>query len=266
MTRLNHVRLGAAVLASAAILATTTTFARAGAQGTVTLRYNMKKGQKLVYATTTTGVPGMPTGGATSTIEILQAGPKGFTAKTSTVMNSNSGMTPPSTTVSYDLLGKPTSNSPMGGMGGLAESAGFMGIVFPSGPVKVGSTWTVKVDVAKSLGATGMGSMMKFKKSSIVPVNYKITGITNRGSKKVATVSVSAIADLDMEMTPPPNSTKGAAAQQPMSMQMAMNVSGQAVIDTATGILQQQDTTGTMTIAVMGRKQTVPLKTSTKLK
>lgn len=237
--------------------------AYAAAQSKVTLRFNLKNGQKLNYTSTmkitsagmgnTRGAGGQ--GGTmdfdvTQSVVISEATSKGFTAKTKFVSNMQGRKQEQEVTAKYDSLGKVVSGGAgQGGMMGGMGPSGFMGMTYPQAAVGVGSTWTVDIDM-KNAGGMGMGAQnMKGR----IPVKYTVKSFGTKNGKRVANISANVSGTVTM----------GEGAQ---GMSMTMKGIGSSVVEVATGIVQEAVLNGDMTVSFNGQKMTSKIATKTVLK
>jgi hypothetical protein len=115
-----------------------------------------------------------------------------------------------------------------GMLNGFASSA--IGIVLPKDPVKVGSTWTYNVDLAKMLGA--QAQQMKFKAEKPLTVTYVLKGFAEQSGRKVALVDWTLQGNLLMDMSGMAGGG-GAANIQP---RLSFDGSGHASVDLPTGL------------------------------
>jgi len=137
--------------------------------------------------------------------------------------------------------------SQMGGMAG-GSGAGISGVEFPEGPVKVGSSWTTTMDLAKMLGSqSGM-------KMSGKPMTTKYT--VKAISGQTVTLAIAVTANYAMTMG---GGSGNQASGQKMNMTIAMSGTGTTVIDTTTGLPKSTDMkmTNTTNMGTMVMKQTI---------
>lgn len=157
---------------------------------------------------------------------------------------------------SYNSLGKsvggattassPAARNMAGGLAGL--NAGFLGMTFPTGPVKAGSTWTETIDLQKMMSEMGGGAMPQGMKISGKPilVKYTVKSIGTQGGKQVVNIGYTINGTLQMNM---------AGGQQQISFNIGMNGSGASVVDAATGLQLSNTSSTKMTFAGQGMPQ-----------
>jgi hypothetical protein len=135
-----------------------------------------------------------------------------------------------------------------------ALDAGFLGIVYPTNPVGVGSSWSATLDLTKMMGAIPGGSMMKIVSGGKIPMKYKLLGIKGSGNNRVAGLSISGAGSMTMQVTPPQGQG------QPQKMTMKFNTSTSAKVDVATGMPSTMDGNATIVMQIMGNTMTQHLK------
>ncbi len=170
------------------------------------------------------------------------------------------GMKKASYDADIDFKGKTkTSASAMSGMmgGNVGGSlSGFLGVEYPEGPVKVGSTWTTAIDLAKMMGA--MASQMKVTGKPIL-VTYTVKSMGSQGGKQTVTLGIVLKGTANMSMN------MGKEGGQ-MNSTMTMNGKGNAICDIATGLPISTDMSSTIGINMNGMKIDQEMKVTSKLK
>ena len=133
----------------------------------------------------------------------------------------------------------------MGGMG-----VGFMGVLFPAGPVSPGATWSSAVDFEKIFSNMGRG-MIQTGKNKTVPIKYKLVRVQRLGTKTLAHLTYAMKGNLDLSI--------GTGQGQPMPMKVLVDMKGQFVVDASTGLPREGKSGGTtqMTISGMAITQTI---------
>jgi hypothetical protein len=130
---------------------------------------------------------------------------------------------------------------------------GFLGLEFPSGPARVGTTWTKKHDLKKLLGSA-LGPMASQMKISASPLTIKYTVKQISGSN----VTIGSTYDGTMTMSV----TQQGRTQ---SFKIKMAGTGTSMVDKATGL--QRSTTMNMTQSITSPMQmTQKMTTTMKLK
>jgi hypothetical protein len=105
---------------------------------------------------------------------------------------------------------------------GMSGQGGMMNMEFPQGPVKVGTSWQVNVDMASMMGGSGAGvTGGKF------PIKYRVAKIERQGNRTLVTVAYSADGKMGMSMGSGNQAQKG---------DVTMKMSGNAVLDAADGL------------------------------
>lgn len=118
-------------------------------------------------------------------------------------------------------------------MGGMAAmNMGFMGMEFPQAPVKVGSSWTTTMDLAKMMKASGLPASVVVTGGPLL-VKYTLKGLNGKAANIAYTIS----GKVNMSITNPQNNQK-------LNMAMSMAGNGISVVDVATG-LQRTNTSNT---------------------
>lgn len=127
----------------------------------------------------------------------------------------------------------------MGGMG-----VGFLGVLYPSGPVAPGGTWRSEVDFQKIFSAMGQG-MIQTGKNKTVPIRFKLVRVQRLGARTLAHLSYEMKGNLDL--------TVGAGGQgQTMPMKVNVDMKGQFVVDTAIGLPREGKSGGTTKVLISG--------------
>lgn len=153
---------------------------------------------------------------------------------------------------------KTTASAMSGMMGGNVGGSlsGFLGVEYPEGPVKVGTTWTTAIDLAKMMG--GMASQMKVSGKPIL-VTYTVKSMGNQGGKQTVTLGIVLKGTANMSMN------MGKEGGQ-MNSTMNMNGKGSAVCDVATGLPIATDMSSTIGINMNGMKIDQQMSVTSKLK
>nr|MBA3725721.1 hypothetical protein [Armatimonadota bacterium] len=133
---------------------------------------------------------------------------------------------------------------------------GFMGVVYPPGPVNIGSTWTTALDLSKMFKGLPGGNMLKITSGGKFPVRYKLTGV-NAGK---ATLAFSMAGKTTMSMNSPQ------AGQQVQKMTMDMKSTGTVKVNLANGLPTLADSVVHMDMNVMGMAMKQKILTSTKMR
>ncbi len=275
MTGLNHARsacLRAGAFAFCASLAFGSAFAGTG-QAKVTLKFNFKNGQKMNYdstmSMTSSGMGGPGAGMNMKTtmkqaIVITSASAKSFTAKTTvsdTKMTSNNPQLQnaigkddrksQSFTATYDLTGKLLSGAAgNASMGQLGASSGFMGANYPTTPVGVGSTWSVKLDLSKAGANSPMTANMKT--TGDIPVKYTLKSFGTRNGKRTAVIGMVMKGTANITMGGRPSGGNSRNAGQNMTMIMVMDGTGTVIVDVATGLVYESTLNASTTVTMQG--------------
>lgn len=193
-----------------------------------------------------------------STIEAVKATGTGMMAQSASGIES--GMKGKSFDSDVDFRGRSTGKTASamgGGMSNLSNmTTSVTGAEFPATPVKVGSTWTTSIDLAKAMGGNAQG--MKIGGSPIV-TKYTVKSISSVGGKTLVMVTTSVSGKPTMSMA-------GGGQGQAMNMAMSISGSGTATIDASTGLVTQSKMTMLNSTAVgsMNMKQTVTVSTRLK--
>jgi hypothetical protein len=130
---------------------------------------------------------------------------------------------------------------------------GFLGLEFPSGPARVGTTWTKKHDL-KKLMASSLGPMASQLKISSSPLTIKYTVKQISGNA----VTIGSTFDGTMTMSMSQQGKK-------LNFKIKMGGTGTSIVDKTTGL--QKSTTMNMTNTISGPMQmTQKMTTTMKLK
>lgn len=150
----------------------------------------------------------------------------------------------------YDDLGQSVSSKPAGdgaasqfaaSMG--AQGVGFLGLHFPSRPVKVGDKWNVEFDIKQVLGS--MLANLKTKGETVIPIEYTLKSFAERSGKEVATIAFRMEGTVEFEVDRP--GTPAAAVR------LETKSAGEYVVDASTGIPLESTTTGNNTVVAGGQ-------------
>lgn len=193
-----------------------------------------------------------------STIEAVKVGGKGPMAQGGKEMEKS--LKGKSFDADVDFRGR-SSNLDSTGMGGPMSgmsnfSSNITGAELPAGPVKVGSTWSSALDLAKMMGTRAQG--MKVGGGPII-TKYTVKSISNVGGKTLVNVAISMSGKPTMSMA-------GGAQGQGMSFSMSITGSGSASIDAGTGLVTTSSMKMNSTTAVGGMNMKQVITTSSKLK
>lgn len=259
----------------------------------ITLRLNPPAGKKAVYSATTAiqmkagansaGPMNMDsTQRITMTLEVLSKSAKGFKVRTTisdvsvtapkgsmmegmakAIEDTTRGFT---VTGLYDPLGNNVGKLEMGGKAAanpLASSmsnmgAGFLGVVFPSGPVSPGSTWKSSIDMKDMMGAASAGAAA-LSKGGQIPISYKLLKVEKRGGKTLAHILYSMKGSAEMGA---PSGAKSAATK----VTLVIDAQGTVVVDVATGFPESSAAKGRNTIRANGMDVVQTMDISMKLK
>ena len=143
-------------------------------------------------------------------------------------------------TATYSPLGAYVSgNLNMGNMGSMGAQAGAQGVMFPQGPVKIGSTWVATVDIGKIMGAAAGANGPKIVSGGKIPVKYKLVGLKTVGGKQVAGISATMNGNVVMSM----GAQAGAQGGQ---MKMGLKSTSTGQVDVATGMVRSMSTDATV--------------------
>lgn len=150
----------------------------------------------------------------------------------------------------YDDLGystptKSTADDKAGSMaaGMGAQGVGFMGLHYPSKPIKVGDKWEATFDLKDVLGSVMAG--LKPTGETKIPIQYSLKALESRSGKSVALITFSMVGDLAFAVDNP----QGKA----MELKMKSTSKGEYVVDVATGIPLESSTDGQNELSVTGR-------------
>lgn len=131
-----------------------------------------------------------------------------------------------------------------------AQGVGFMGLHYPSRPVKVGDKWSAEFDIQEVLGSMLAG--LKAKGSTKIPIAYTLKTLESRGGKSVAVIAF----DMGGEIAFTVDRPDGQAAE----VKMKTDSKGEYVVDAATGLPLESTTTGRNDIDAMGQKISQEMK------
>ena len=247
-------------------------FSAFAVQGSVLLRLNMPAGATYRYQTKTTTTSSVGTSsGSTQVMQMSVAVKKrmasGFRVQTTVtdVKMTGPGAANSASKIETALKGKSwtADYSPTGKVSNLsttatgptksiltasqAMDAGFMGVLFPAGPVRPGSTWSGELDINKLFKSFPGGNMLKITSGGKFPVRYTLRSIKGN----VAYLNFTMNGKTTMSLNTPKNAN---AQQNPQAqnMDMAISSTGSAQVDTATGLPIASSTTANITMNAMG--------------
>jgi hypothetical protein len=134
---------------------------------------------------------------------------------------------------------------------------GFMGVEFPVGPVRVGSSWTAQMDLAKIIKSMGAGQMPPGMKVSGKPlvIKYTVRSLGSQHGKRLVNVGYTLTGLMNMSMSNQGRTT---------NMSMKIGGTGTSVVDVATGL--QTKSTGTMSMSMSPMNMTMKMVASYTLK
>ncbi|MFN3729346.1 MAG: hypothetical protein ACK4XJ_06515 [Fimbriimonadaceae bacterium] len=135
---------------------------------------------------------------------------------------------------------------------------GFMGIIYPAGAVKVGTTWTEHLDLGKMLGSIPNATV-----EGKIPIVYKVAKIGKEGGKDIVTMDVTSNGTVKMTMSMP--AQQGGQSQR-TTINIGIKGGGTAKVDAATGLVVSSTSNMTQTINFGGQAQQTTTKSTTTLK
>lgn len=229
----------------------------ASSQGSVSLRLNPGIGSRLNYETrVSTSIKGQQQT-ATQTLrqrmEVLKKTAAGFRLRTTITSVDVTGSGPmagakgqmqkallgKSWTADISATGRSSNVSASGGsetqamLAALqATDAGFMGILYPERPVRVGASWSGTLNLAKVFKSLPGGNMFQVKRGGTIPIKYTLSRLENFGGKSTAVVSFSMKGNTAFTMNMPSK----AGSTQPQDMTLSFGSNGIARIETLTGL------------------------------
>lgn len=124
--------------------------------------------------------------------------------------------------------------SMMSGTQDLYAQVGLNGLVFPEGPIEVGTKWAKEVDISKVVNEQGQG-MMSIKDGKL-PLNYEVKAIAEEGGVKVVKIDLVSETTLTLQLQIPGAENDG---------KMVLKNLGTFTVDMATGMIKKFESNGT---------------------
>lgn len=166
-------------------------------------------------------------------------------------------------TQQFDFLGTPKGQPSVSG-GAMANQLGMvngltgnssLGLAFPKDPVTVGKTWEQSIDMGKAMGAAMGGGDIK----DPLKLTYTVKSFGEFKGRKAVTIALVMKANIGM---PVPG---GEGAEAP-KIEMAIDGSGEIVVDQLTGMTLKSDTLVGIGISMKGMPAGAPEQMKQKMK
>lgn len=269
------------------------------ANGPVTLRFSLDKGQELKYKSTSLSeskfassaakMPEMKPVTTTSdtTVKVLdKSGDKAKVEMTVTSMSLTGGMANAEAqkamqkmakdtagvkvSAFFDSFGKPSDLKYEKGdrmqavAAGIDSDTGFFGISYPDKAVNPGDTWTHEFDFKNAIGAFGPMKDASWSNSMIV-TTFTLKSIDQASGTAVIGISANGSPSMSMKTGAPPKGAEKAKIPSEMKMNFKVSGSGTATVDLKSGLPKEINyEMSTMFDSPMGGNMTQKVKATLK--